>query len=385
MSRLIDFCINITDGEHNTVLNDKGTGYYLLANENLIDGQVIYSKDDREINLNDFNRIYKRCKIENGDVLVSTVGELGKLAIVENYNKNYVFQRSVGLIKTDKNRLNPYYLYYLLNSKSSQKQLKYVSYGSMQKGLTLDTLKNFDLNCLPSVDEQRKKVMPLRLIDEQIKRNNVMVQKLQVLGQAIYTKFFSNEKNIIPLLSFPYITILRPGIKKFEGSKHYIATAEVEGENLNYKAPIIEYETRENRANMQPIINSVWFAKMKNSIKHIYISKVDDFLIDNYIFSTGFFGIKCDEVAFEYLINYINLPYFEKTKDVISHGATMEGVNNEDLKSFKIQFPPKNQLESFHNKVKSIYYEISKIAQLTYKLTLLKEKLLPLLINGQIS
>ena len=179
MSRLIDFCINITDGEHNTVLNDKGTGYYLLANENLIDGQVIYSKDDREINLNDFNRIYKRCKIENGDVLVSTVGELGKLAIVENYNKNYVFQRSVGLIKTDKNRLNPYYLYYLLNSKSSQKQLKYVSYGSMQKGLTLDTLKNFDLNCLPSVDEQRKKVMPLRLIDEQIKRNNVMVQKLQ--------------------------------------------------------------------------------------------------------------------------------------------------------------------------------------------------------------
>lgn len=205
------------------------------------------------------------------------------------------------------------------------------------------------------------------------------------MGQAIYTKFFSNENNFIPLLSFPYIKILKPGIKEFEGCKRYIATAEVEGEKLNYKAPIIEYDTRENRANMQPIINSVWFAKMKNSIKHIYISKVDDFLIDNFIFSTGFFGIKCDEVAFEYLLNYVNLPYFEKTKDIISHGATMEGINNEDLKSFKIQFPPKNQLESFHNKVKSIYYEISKINQSTYKLTLLKGKILPLLINGQIS
>ena len=88
------------------------------------------------------------------------------------------------------------------------------------------------------------------------------------MSHAIFNKYFSYEANQISLIDFPYIEIIKPGINKFDGNKHYIATAEVEGDILNYNAPLIKYETRENRANMQPIKNSVWFAKMKNSIKH---------------------------------------------------------------------------------------------------------------------
>ena len=179
MSKLIDLCINITDGEHNTVSKENKTGFYLLANENLIDGEVKFSESDREISLNDFNKIYKRCKIENGDVLISTVGDIGKLAIVENYKNNYVFQRSVGLIKTNKNKLSPYYLYYFLCSNDVQKQLKYKAYGSMQKGITIETLKSFDVQCPINVNDQETLIKSLRLIDTQIKRNNSMVQKLQ--------------------------------------------------------------------------------------------------------------------------------------------------------------------------------------------------------------
>lgn len=184
MGKLIDSCINITDGEHNTVSKESGTGYFLLANENIVNGGVEFSSIDREIGKEDFDRIYRRCKIEVGDVLISTVGELGKLAIVEDYKSNYVFQRSVGLIKPSKLKLNSYYLYYLLSTSYAQKKLKYSSYGSMQKGLTLDTLKNFDLD-LPSLEEQLKISKPLRLIDEQIKRNNVLVQKLQCFKPAV--------------------------------------------------------------------------------------------------------------------------------------------------------------------------------------------------------
>ena len=186
------------------------------------------------------------------------------------------------------------------------------------------------------------------------------------------------------MVNFPYIQILKPGIAKFEGEKNYVATAEVEGEKLNYNAPLIEYDTRENRANMQPISSSVWFAKLKNSIKRIYVSSQDEFIIKNYIFSTGFCGIKCENIAFEYMINYLNLPYFEKEKDILSHGATMEGVNNEDLKSFKIHLPSKEKLVVFHNKTSDLHCQIAKINQITYQLSCLKEKLLPLLINGQL-
>lgn len=210
------------------------------------------------------------------------------------------------------------------------------------------------------------------------------MQLLQVLGQAIFNCLFYSESNLTSLVDFPYIQIIKPGIIKFDDKKHYIATAEIEGEQFNYNAPLIEYETRENRANMQPISNSVWFAKMKNSIKHIYVAQNDKIINLNYIFSTGFCGIKCEEFSFEYMINYLNLPYFEKKKDITSHGSTMEGINNEDLKSFKIHLPTKDKLILFHNKTKEIYYEISKIRQVTFQLTCLKDKLLPLLINGQL-
>lgn len=204
------------------------------------------------------------------------------------------------------------------------------------------------------------------------------------MAHTIFNRFFYLENNLISLVDFPYIQIIKPGIIKFENKKHYIATAEIEGEQFNYNAPLIEYETRENRANMQPISDSVWFAKMKNSIKHIYVTQNDKIINQNYIFSTGFCGIKCEDFAFEYMINYLNISYFEKKKDIVSHGATMECINNEDLKSFKIHLPTKDKLILFHNKTKEIYYEISRIRQTTFQLTCLKNKLLPLLINQQL-
>lgn len=204
------------------------------------------------------------------------------------------------------------------------------------------------------------------------------------MSHTIFNKYFSFESIKVALVDFPYIEILKPKIDEFNGTKHYLATAEVEGDKVNYNAPLIEYETRENRANMQPIKNSIWFAKMKNSIKHIYISENDDNLLNNYILSTGFCGIKCNKIAYEYMINYINLPYFENKKNILSHGATMEGVNNEDLKSFQIHLPSKDKLECFHEKTKAIHCKISEINNLTNQLIRLKDKLLPLLINGQL-
>lgn len=205
------------------------------------------------------------------------------------------------------------------------------------------------------------------------------------MSQGIFNKFFINETDYISLLDFPYIQIIKSGIDMFKGNKYYIATAEVDNDKVNYNAPLIEYETRENRANMQPVKNSVWFAKMKNSIKHIYVSDVDSMFCSNYIFSTGFVGIKCEDNAFEYLIDFINTPYFEMKKDILSHGATMEGVNNEDLKSIQIPLPSKDRLIDFHNKVKELHYQITMLNEQTFKLNNLKEKLLPLLINQQLS
>ena len=312
------------------------------------------------------------------------VGLFGNTALVP-YSKGfkYVLNQRVGKIICDEHKVDKIYLHYLLATESVKKQLEARASGTRQRNISPENIYDVTVD-LPHIEIQRKIGGILKSIEDQVERNNAMVKRLQVLGQAIFNKFFASESTAVSLFEFPYIQILKPGIIKFDGAKHYIATAEVEGKKLNFDAPLIEYATRENRANMQPIKNSVWFAKMKNSVKHIYISSLDEYLMENYIFSTGFCGIKCDEIAFEYMINYLNLPYFENEKNILSHGATMEGVNNEDLKSFKIHLPSKDALIDFHNKTQNIYQYISKINLMSYQLTRLKEQLLPLLINGQL-
>lgn len=319
----------------------------------------------------------KRC------ILIPYVGSnLGEVGIFPN---KYVCHLASNIAKVELNS-DKYlleYMKYYMQSPIGQSYLFRAKQGSSQPNITMESIRKTKI-IKKSINEQIKIVSILSSIDAQIKRNNDMVQKLQVLSQGIFNKFFSNETNHISLLDFPYIQIIKPGIDRFEGSKHYIATAEVDKDKVNYNAPLIEYETRENRANMQPVKNSVWFAKLKNSIKHIYVSNVDSMLCSNYIFSTGFAGIKCEDIVYEYLIDFINTSYFEMKKDILSHGATMEGVNNDDLKSIQIPLPSKDRLVDFHNKVKELHYQITKLNEQTFKLNDLKEKLLPLLINGQL-
>lgn len=331
--------------------------------------------------------VKKEYILKKGDLITPLTeqveGLLGETAWIPEDDK-YIQNGDIGLVIPFENVLDKKYCYYLLSSYIIKNQLSAGAQQTKIRHTSPEKIKDC-VAPIPSVDYQRKIGNILYEIDRQIERNNLMVKKLQVLSQGIFNKFFSNETNHISLLDFPYIQIIKPGIDRFEGSKHYIATAEVDNDKVNYNAPLIEYETRENRANMQPVKNSVWFAKMKNSIKHIYVSDVDSMFCSNYIFSTGFVGIKCEDNAFEYLIDFINTPYFEMKKDILSHGATMEGVNNEDLKSIQIPLPSKDRLIDFHNKVKELHYQITMLNEQTFKLNNLKEKLLPLLINQQLS
>ena len=186
-------------------------------------------------------------------------------------------------------------------------------------------------------------------------------------------------------MNFPYIHLIKQGINEFKGEKHYIATADITDDNLNLDASKITFDNREGRANMQPIKNSVWFAQMKNSVKHIFVSDNDNYLADNYIFSTGFYGFECDKIAYEFMIGTLSLPYFEQIKDKMANGAIMASINSDSLNLIKIPMPTEEQLSSYHEKTKYIYMQISAIKTENYKLSKLKEKLLPLLINGQLS
>ena len=176
-------------------------------------------------------------------------------------------------------------------------------------------------------------------------------------------------------------SIIKPGVEIFN-TKTYLATADVKGTSIS-TGTIVDYDGRESRANMQPSINSVWFAKMKNSIKHLCLNKEMQPIISSSILSTGFCGLQCNEISFEYIASYVSNAYFEIHKDMLAHGATQEAVNNDDLAGVHIIIPEDTVLRAYHEATQAIYAQISKNICENQELVKLRDWLLPMLMNGQ--
>jgi len=133
-----------------------------------------------------------------------------------------------------------------------------------------------------------------------------------------------------------YFDILGSGLVLFEGIKDYLSTSSVNGLRIEYVEQEISYRRRPSRANMQPIPNSVWFAKMKNTIK---VLMADTYLSEQAVLSTGFCGIHSEQVSSSYLKQIILSKEFNDQKDQFAEGSTQEAVSTSKVKLIRLGFP----------------------------------------------
>jgi len=140
-----------------------------------------------------------------------------------------------------------------------------------------------------------------------------------------------------------YFEILGSGIERFEGEKEYLSTSSIEGNKIIVLECKITYQKRPSRANMQPRLNSVWFARMINTIKVYSFTENNKDEIDKYILSTGFAGILCnpEKVDPRYLEKIFLSKWFNDLKDSLaSDKAIQKSLNNDDIANLEIPIPP---------------------------------------------
>lgn len=186
---------------------------------------------------------------------------------------------------------------------------------------------------------------------------------------------------VASIVNNPLSSVVAPGVDHFK-IKTYYATADINGIDIGMGSPV-NYETRESRANMQPRLHTIWFAKMKNSVKHLFLGHSMEQIIDDSILSTGFMGLQCREAAFEYISAFIDGPYFECAKDQYANGATQQAVGNAELESVYLVIPDDETLARFHNLTRGLVERIGETIVESKKLVELRDWLLPMLMNGQ--
>lgn len=164
--------------------------------------------------------------------------------------------------------------------------------------------------------------------------------------------------------------IIKSGIYMFDNSKEYIDTSSIEGINDFQKGEIITYTKRPSRANMQPLNNSVWFAKMKGSYKVILVNS-DLEIINKMILSTGFMGIVAnEELPLSLLFAIVISNEFVIQRDMHSVGTTMAGVNNETFINIEVPFLSNEERTSFEYVNRPL---INKLSRLRIQIKEIKE------------
>lgn len=187
--KLKDIAISIFDGVHNSVLDNENGDCFLLSAKNIKNGIISFDQTDRKIDKSTRDKLSKRTNLAKDDVLVTTVGTVGELAIVdENYQK-YEFQRSVGIIKCNQEIVLPQYLYYLLKTESYNYYLHVVATGVAQPCIFLSTLKNIKVK-LPNLHVQSDVVSVLSKYDKLINNYQKQIEDLQNLAGELYKEWF---------------------------------------------------------------------------------------------------------------------------------------------------------------------------------------------------
>lgn len=150
--KLVECSIFVKDGTHGS-FKDFNNGVPLLSAKDIDSGKITVDNNPRRISLEDYNLIHRRYNIQEGDVLLTIVGTIGRVAIVKN-NKRFALQRSVAIIRP-RDYMDSKYLYCYFNSYDFQKSLKRAVNLSAQGGVYLGSLNKMDV-LIPSYPEQIK-------------------------------------------------------------------------------------------------------------------------------------------------------------------------------------------------------------------------------------
>ena len=184
---LKEVCHKITDGKHGGCEQETDSGYYYVGAREIYDG-VIHYDTAPQITFADFAKDYRRCNIEQGDmVIVNTGATIGKSAIASSHlTERTLLQKSVALIKVKTAVISAKFLRYCYMANPS---MYMVESASAQPNLLLSKM-NATVIYLPPMELQEQ----FAAFVEQTDKSKLAVQKglqeLETLKKSLMQQYF---------------------------------------------------------------------------------------------------------------------------------------------------------------------------------------------------
>ena len=130
-------------------LNTDDASYYYVTVKEFTTGTIKFTEKTDRISKEACSIIQKRSNLEKGDVLLSGIGTIGKVALVDIPTDNFNCSESVYLIKLYDTIINPKFFIHILRSEKIQAYFHSTSRGSTLKGIRMQDLKSLEIPVPP--------------------------------------------------------------------------------------------------------------------------------------------------------------------------------------------------------------------------------------------
>ena len=343
---------------------------------------------------------------KKGEILISAAGTIGRL-VVYNGEDAYFQDSNIVWIDNDESKVLNQYLYYCYQGITWK-----VSTGSTILRLYNDDIRNTVIH-VPSLPEQKKIAAVLSALDNKIALNKKMNQKLEAMAKRLYDYWFVQfdfpDEN-----GRPYKTTGSPmthnetlkreipvgwEVKQIcDIAKIFNGSTPSTTEEGNYGGEIVwitpkdlsdqnckfVYQGARNitqagydSCSTTMVPKGTVVMSSRAPIGLLSIAQCD--LCTNQGFKNMVPNDMTDSKYLYYTIQQ-HIPQIQN----LGTGTTFKEVSKDELGRFAILYPPKKLIVAFEEKVAPIFdVQFNKVKEIS-RLTTLRDKLLPLLMNGQV-
>ena len=394
MVRMDEYCSSVRDGTHDTP-KPTSDGKYLVTSKAIHDNTVDFSSC-YFISQKDFDKINARSKVDKWDVLMTMIGSVGRLLLVQN-EPNYAI-KNIALFKIG-NEDKAKWLYFYLSNKPIQDYFEAVASGTSQHFIGLGHLRKLKI---ADFNENSKKIVSiLSAYDNLIENNNKRIKILEQMAENLYKEWFVRFR-------FPghENTPFENGIPKGWNHKRISDFYETSSGGTPSRERTDFYENGTVPWIKTGELQDSIIIETEEKITETAVKKSAAKIIPANSILMAMYGVNIGMLAYTSIIATCNQAccVFKDKKDIstkhylfyflksirnylltISFGAAQQNISQDLIKRIKILVPNDSILKKFESTIDPIYNHIIALNKQNQNLIKQRDLLLPRLMSGKLA
>lgn len=319
----------------------------------------LYREVRKHVSQEIYDTRFRKGHPKKGDILVPTVGTLGAVSLMDR--DDCCIAQNLIAIRCDEAICHSHFLYYVLCNPMTRKRLLNLNIGGVQPSIKVPHLMELEIE-LPSIQEQKKIVELLSLLDDKIFCNKRINDNLQRQAQAIYTAMFISKAD--PTWAQGRLSDLITVKYGKDHKKLADGTYPVFG-----SGGIMRYVERPLYTGESVLI------PRKGTLNNVMYVNEPFWSVDTMFFTE----MKIPNVA-KFVFHFV------KAKDLASMnaGSAVPSMTTDILNAMELAIPSTERLAEFESVVAPMYQAMQANNLESAKLAELRDALLPKLMSGEI-